>query len=280
MHMTAFCAAFMGNQARRMKTTYCMKTGDIVTEHSVDHTPRRMDYLHLHPHCEILFVTSDTKMLLRRDGAQAEIQAPCAVFEPAYAMHGANVAEGLPYDRYILYFDESAPKEHFPAAEFWILPMSRAEADDLLPYFERLARPGGYDPERRLLLSLILCVLHRLSGDAGRDVLRGGANYIQQIARYISEHCAEPLTTPEIARRFLVNRNKLNRDFQEYTSMTVHDFLTEVRVNRAKQLLRAGMSVGDAAAECGFSDAGYFISVFRRACGCTPAAYRKARRED
>ena len=256
-----------------------MKTGDIVAEHSVDHIPRRMDYLHLHPHCEVLFVLGGTTVQLRRDGAETEVRAPCAIFEPAYAMHGANVVEGLPYERYILYFDESAPRDWLPLPDFWVLPMTEAEAQELLPYFERLARPDGYDPERRLLLSLILCVLCRLCGDGHRSVLRSSVSYIQQVVRYISEHCAEPLTTPGIARQFLVNRNKLNRDFQEYTSMTVHDFLTEVRVNRAKQMLRGGMSVGDTATECGFSDAGYFISVFRRACGCTPAAYRKARRE-
>lgn len=261
-----------------MKTTYCMKTGDIVLSYTSDETPRRMDYMHLHPHCELLFIVSDTVMQLRRDGAETEVHGPCVVFEPSYAMHAANVVTGLPYERYVLYFDESAAQEPLPGADFWILPLSGEEAQYILPYFLRLAPENGYAPERRLLLSLILCVLCRYAGDAGRAVVRGEPNYIQQVVRYISENCALPLTTPELARRFLVNRNKLNRDFQAYTQMTVHSFLSEVRVNQAKQLLRQGKSVSNTAAECGFSDAGYFIAVFRRACGCTPAEYARRQR--
>ena len=58
--------------------------------------------------------------------------------------------------------------------------------------------------------------------------------------------------------------------------MSVNEYITAERIHRARMLLCAGASVDAAAEQCGFSDSGYFIRVFRRYEQVTPLQYKRA----
>jgi AraC-like DNA-binding protein len=51
----------------------------------------------------------------------------------------------------------------------------------------------------------------------------------------------------------------------------------KLRLARAKQLLLdgGGLTLAEISARCGYGDYNYFISVFSRAVGCSPGAWRK-----
>ncbi|MBQ9709977.1 MAG: helix-turn-helix transcriptional regulator, partial [Clostridia bacterium] len=62
-------------------------------------------------------------------------------------------------------------------------------------------------------------------------------------------------------------RYELNTTFVEY--------LTRVRIDKAKELLAAGVSCEETAERAGFRDASYFTKIFKKFVGITPAKYRK-----
>ena len=55
--------------------------------------------------------------------------------------------------------------------------------------------------------------------------------------------------------------------------MTYIQYLNQVRISNAVRLLVSGESTTATAFECGFTNASYFIEVFKKAHGCTPKEY-------
>ena len=61
---------------------------------------------------------------------------------------------------------------------------------------------------------------------------------------------------------------------------TFIEYLTTLRMNKAKELLRCtGMRSSEIAGEIGYKDAHYFSYLFKKTQGMTPSDYRKAREE-
>lgn len=82
----------------------------------------------------------------------------------------------------------------------------------------------------------------------------------------------------ELARRLEVSQEYLTRCFLKYTGVTPGRYLSRVRIENAKLLLRAGgHSIQFVSDACGFSNANYFARVFRAAVGMNPRDYARLR---
>jgi AraC family transcriptional regulator len=68
------------------------------------------------------------------------------------------------------------------------------------------------------------------------------------------------------------------RAFKANTGLTPHQFVVNMRLERALELLSASdESMADIAVICGFSDQSHFCRVFRRNFGVSPGTYRRSR---
>jgi AraC-like DNA-binding protein len=65
----------------------------------------------------------------------------------------------------------------------------------------------------------------------------------------------------------------LLRTFRRTVGLTPHDFLTQIRVERAKRLLRLGNTISDIAVDTGFVDQAHFTRRFKAIVGVTPGQY-------
>jgi AraC-like DNA-binding protein len=70
------------------------------------------------------------------------------------------------------------------------------------------------------------------------------------------------------------SREGFSRRFAERYGMPPHAFRLVSRLNRAREMLRAGEAIASAAAEAGFADQSHLGRCFRRAFGVSPARYR------
>lgn len=118
----------------------------------------------------------------------------------------------------------------------------------------------------------LLCRVCRLD-ESAPAVPRLAAEAIAAIRKnYASLYGVE-----ELADTLGVSKSHLVRSFRESTGVTPGQYLTEVRLEAAKQLLRAGdLPLELVATLCGFSSANYLCRVFRARIGCTPALWRRA----
>lgn len=93
---------------------------------------------------------------------------------------------------------------------------------------------------------------------------------------YLEEHLTQPLTRESVAKRFHITPNYLSHIFQKSGSVGFNEFLTSVRLEKAKKLLRGyDLKVKEIAHNCGFVDSNYFCRVFKRYTERSPSEYRR-----
>jgi AraC-like DNA-binding protein len=85
---------------------------------------------------------------------------------------------------------------------------------------------------------------------------------------------AKPLDVPAMARAALMSPAHFSRKFRAAYGETPYSYLMTRRIERAKALLRQGMSVTDACVEVGCTSLGSFSARFTEIVGETPSQYR------
>ncbi|MDQ8734188.1 response regulator [Paenibacillus sp. LHD-38] len=99
---------------------------------------------------------------------------------------------------------------------------------------------------------------------------------IEDIAEYIEQHPHEEITLQDISERFFLSREYISRKFKQETNGNLSDFIAEVRIKRAKELLANGqLKISQVAELVGFQDEKYFSRVFKKRTNCSPNDYRK-----
>lgn len=93
---------------------------------------------------------------------------------------------------------------------------------------------------------------------------------------YLQTHFAEPVSVGEVAAVAGLSEYHFMRVFRASTGLSVHRYLTQIRLNRAKSLLSCGVSSAEAAVSVGLFDQSHLIRHFRQHYGATPRAYAAA----
>lgn len=98
---------------------------------------------------------------------------------------------------------------------------------------------------------------------------------IEGVKKYIRENYhREELSIDEMAKHLYVNYAHLCFLFKRDTGITINEYLTEFRMNRAKELFDGGNKlVLDVAARVGYADANYFGKCFKKYFGLAPSRY-------
>lgn len=100
---------------------------------------------------------------------------------------------------------------------------------------------------------------------------------IQQAKAYIDDHFGDPdLQMNCVARKFSLSPNHFSTVFRQEVGEPFRDYLSNLRMNRAKELLRTtNITCADVARRSGYNDSHYFSTVFKRKTGFTPQGFRK-----
>ena len=89
-------------------------------------------------------------------------------------------------------------------------------------------------------------------------------------ARFESE-----ITLEEVALNLSVTSQYLSKLFKDDTGITFKEYLTELRIEESKSLLKSGASIKDVCFKVGYNDTSYFIRAFKKYEGLTPKDYQK-----
>lgn len=98
---------------------------------------------------------------------------------------------------------------------------------------------------------------------------------VLRIKQYIKTHYQSPLSLDQLANEFFINPSYLSKLFKDETAERLSDYITAVRLEKAKQILSSsGARIQDVASHVGYDDYRYFCTVFKKSTGVTPLQYR------
>lgn len=97
-----------------------------------------------------------------------------------------------------------------------------------------------------------------------------------QLDAYLSANFTKPLTAQNLCAWFGIGKTYLYKLAKTLYGHGIAQHIRSLRMERAKYLLsdEGGLTIAEIAASCGYKDYNYFITVFSREVGCSPAAYR------
>jgi AraC-like DNA-binding protein len=98
--------------------------------------------------------------------------------------------------------------------------------------------------------------------------------HLRRARDLIDREHAQPLDVPSMARAALMSPSHVSRKFRAAYGETPYSYLMTRRIERAKALLRQGMSVTDTCVTVGCTSLGSFSSRFTEIVGETPSRYR------
>lgn len=93
---------------------------------------------------------------------------------------------------------------------------------------------------------------------------------------YIHEHWAQDIQLDQLASVAYLSKSYFIRAFRHRMGMSPYAYLIQVRLNRAKALLRNGAAPIDVAQQTGFYDQSHFTHYFKRFMGVPPGQYQQA----
>lgn len=265
----------------------------LVIERSKTHSASDIPLMHTHNEHELYFLLSGSRRYLIGHAVHQVYEGDLVII-PKGAIHGTARHQSGGYDRYVVYFPDSYAevlcKE--TGTESWeaflnsgCIRFAPAYSDKLRQLFldmeEEVSRP---DNRSNLLcagkLYEILLTAMRYGSPRPREPEKTSMR-LEKVAAYITEHFKEPITLHEAAQMAYLEDSYFSRLFKKYTGFGFAEYLTQLRIGKATELLLSTeLSVSEIAEACGFSGGNYFGDVFRRFCGCSPLEYRKRYRKD
>jgi len=103
----------------------------------------------------------------------------------------------------------------------------------------------------------------------------GKSSSMKRVADYITAGWQGEVTLDELADVSGLSKYHLVKKFREEFGMTPHAYSINVRINRARELLKSGRPLADISLELGFYDQSHFSNTFLKYTGLTPLGYRK-----
>jgi AraC-like DNA-binding protein len=103
------------------------------------------------------------------------------------------------------------------------------------------------------------------------------SNPVSTVLEYVRGHLSEPLTVADLAEQVSLSPSAFAHLFREVTGRSPYQFVKEMRLDKARELLIDGhLAVARVAQGVGYGSVSHFISEFRGRFGVTPRAYSDA----
>lgn len=161
------------------------------------------------------------------------------------------------------------------------------------PFINRVFKPLHYEKYLRLFEKSLDCmertdlfyrlnvkmVIYELLYNIYRDYYSDEAvsnvrKDIEKVKMFIDSNYQHKITVDDMANISGYSRSHFKRLFSKYYGMSPSEYLTNVRINKAKSMLESNIFyLSEIAEKCGFSNEYYFSKVFKRIVGCSPKKY-------
>jgi|GEM_PF-154071 len=270
-----------------------MESRDYIIQYKQD-DQWRMHRLHYHEGIELMLVLTDGGDFFM-DRKMYPLKKNTLFILNANTLHrDENGADGSVFKRYVLHIlpslleQLSTPQTDFAEAlknSGACVLLNEEDSKRLARLFEklRISMPPSFGTdilERITLYEILLLVCSRIRstkkehGTSNQDY-----NRVQPILDYLRKNCTEHLSLDELADHFMLSKHYLCHIFKKGTGFSVMEYVIQLRIITAQQLLRQGANVQEASEKSGFQTYSHFIRTFNSYVGVSPKKYAKLYRQ-
>ena len=242
-----------------------------------------MQDFHSHSHYELFFLLKGNRSFFLKD-KMFSISAPCLIVIPPYTMHRT---EGSGFKR----ININVSPDFLSAYEKQVLkkgdnitPLSITDGKPLEKLLEEGCEvfSGGEKNKTDILKILFGYIVYNIDKlePASPEVYTAHTEKVPavvlKILEYLSHNFMSEISLTALSEKFFTSKASICANFKKTMNCTVNEYLTTLRLNKAKQLLATSDKSLEKIAEIsGFSSAMYMGLVFRKKVGLSPLGYRK-----
>lgn len=132
------------------------------------------------------------------------------------------------------------------------------------------------------IVGLILIISRNLSkqNNYGYNCNNLASHYISRAIVYMKQEMLNPIRPNDIAKYVNISANYLMHIFKNSLNKSLMQQLTELRIERSKELLtNTTLNISEVAYQCGYMNLQHFSMVFKKMVGITPMMYRRRSNE-
>ena len=151
-----------------------------------------------------------------------------------------------------------------------LTPVDPLRAANTISHLEQAVLAGNRQLTEHLIWDLILLSRQKSEADGPKDAT------VSRCIEYFARHRQERITLDMLSVRYNLSKQALIRKFKAQTGKTPMEYLSAIRVDLGKQLLKdSALPITEIATRCGFENVYYFSNHFKHATGLSPTGYRK-----
>ncbi|GAA3411247.1 helix-turn-helix domain-containing protein [Paenibacillus hodogayensis] len=207
---------------------------------------------------------------------------PGSVFHAAPDMHLEWQATGLSPFKYDLLFyslnkSGDVGGEHLCDRHFVLEPGAIPGMLEWLDMLHQNNHAAGGIAKLRAK-QIFLSIMHQVLAGCQRQesASPSAKKVIEDAVAYVNGHYMNTLTLSELAELHAMSPKRFSYYFHKYTGFRPIDYVIHYRMEKARELLKAGkFPIRDVAASVGYANPLYFSRVFQQKFGMSPSAYNK-----
>lgn len=242
---------------------------------------------HYHEFCKVLLLIQGSGGYFV-DGQRYLLQSGDIVLLDAHSIHRPELDGDSTYERIILYISPEYLQRQSTAAcnlqtvfsgdKGHVLRLAEKNRQKIFQLAAQLERDLEEDAFGREILSNagLLQLLVEIGRNrenpetSGTSPMMPRNERIMEILRYIDEHLSEDLDAEVIAKAFFISKYHMMRLFRRETGTTVHLYITQKRLVKARELMDSGMRATEACYRCGWRSYSSFTRAYGKHLGTTP----------
>lgn len=257
----------------------------LYTRHAADSYPEdRFFSMHIHEECEIFyFVSGNAEYLV--EGTRYPLEAGSILIMRPTESHRTRILGSGKYERYVINFSasviESIDPEFKLLKPFFDRPLGRGNLyiplefgdENMHRIFTEMCKKGGAYETQINIKTHLFWLLDRINIAWQKRKTEDYAppqNISERIVSYVNSHLFEDISIPILAEHFFLSPSQFSRIFKRSTGAAPWEYITIKRLTAAKENIRNGKPVQQAAEDCGFGDYSSFYRAYVKYFGCSP----------
>lgn len=237
--------------------------------------PIDFPHIHWHENIEILFFIDGIVENMIDDTIMQENANDIVVINTG-VLHGTrSVSRKAKY--YALIIDKDICNKYgFILSDYYVKPEINdirlfTLVDEIKKEFEK--KPHHFEAAITAKTLDILTILFRDYSYKKENSKRNrNIEMVKAGIRYIKNNYTNNITVDDVAKNVGYSKYHFCRNFKEITKYTVGSYINFLRINKAYKLIsEKGVTIGQAACECGFDDISYFTKIFKKYTDMLPS---------